>query len=303
MTSKIRGWGVALAAAALAGCATWSAPPVRSPSGAAQADRGLEQQASAFESFMRKAGGIDAGFSGPGAVAQALQVGAAHDPTELQAGMIAYAAVAALQEPRFVEGVRKAGRGDLARRIAAHPHLALALQGGEAAAARASGALARQAELLAVDGRKVKQASYSLQKHGWSKQQVPNAPARLARVKAISAAGYRPQAGDQAELYRAVADGGRRNGEPSAVVARGVALAALSVLGQEGRGRALMAEPRSGLCVRMAKLNLYQCLASAGPHYEDVYCLATHAMLEPASCVSDAAKAPRSPIQRASLRP
>ncbi|WP_334162038.1 hypothetical protein [Phenylobacterium sp.] len=300
MTSNIRGWGAALTAAALAGCATASAPPERSATGAARADRSIEAQASAFESFMRRAGGIDAGFSGPGAVAQALQVGAGHDPKELQAGMIAYAAVAALQEPRFVDAVRRAGRGDLARRLAADPQAALALPGSEAAAARAGGALARQGEALAADGRKVKQASYSLQKHGWSKQKVPNAPARLARVKAISQAGYRPQPGDQAQLYRAVSEGGRRGGAASPVVARGVALAALSVLGEEARGRALMNEPRSGMCVRMAKLNLYQCLASAGPHYEDVYCLATHAMLEPAGCVTDAVKPPKPGVQKAS---
>jgi hypothetical protein len=315
LLSNIRGWGVALAAAAapaviLGACASVgvgarvSAPrePERAPSGAARADRSLEQQASAFESFMRKAGGIDAGFSGPGAVASALQVGAGHEPKELQAGMIAYAAVAALQEPRFVDGVRKAGRADLARRLAADPQAAMAIPGAEAAAARASGALARQGEALAADGRRVKQASYTLQKQGWSKQTVPNAPARLARVKAISASGYRAQPGDQAQLYRAVADGGRRGGAASPVVQRGVALAALSVLGEPGRGRALMSEPKSGLCLRIAKLNLYQCLASAGPHYEDVYCLATHAMLEPAGCVTDAVKPAKSGVVKASYR-
>jgi hypothetical protein len=44
------------------------------------------------------------------------------------------------------------------------------------------------------------------------------------------------------------------------------------------------------MCVRLAKLNLYQCLASAGPHYEDIYCLAQHAMLEPAGCASEAVR-------------
>ncbi|HEY8616467.1 hypothetical protein [Phenylobacterium sp.] len=309
MTSNIGHWGLALATAAgcaaiLAGCASGGGrvsakAPERAPSGAARADRGLEGRASAFESFMRKAGAIDAGFSGPADVAAALQVGAGYDPQELQAGMVAYAAVAALQEPRFVDGVRRASRGDLARRIAADPAAALALPGAEAAAARAGGALARQGDALATDGRKVKQAAYSVQKHGWSKQKVVNAPARLARVKAISATGYRPAAGDQAQLYRAVADSGRRSGAPSPVIQRGVALAALSVLGEEGRGKALMSEARSGMCLKMAKLNLYQCLASAGPHYEDVYCLGVHAMLEPASCVTDAVKGPKAGVQKA----
>jgi hypothetical protein len=47
------------------------------------------------------------------------------------------------------------------------------------------------------------------------------------------------------------------------------------------------------MCLRMAKLNLYQCLASAGPHYEDIYCLGQHAMMETAQCVTEAVKPPR----------
>jgi hypothetical protein len=52
-----------------------------------------------------------------------------------------------------------------------------------------------------------------------------------------------------------------------------------------------MTEPRTGSCLHMAKLNLYQCLASAGPHYEDIFCLGQHAMIDPGQCVVDATKA------------
>ena len=53
---------------------------------------------------------------------------------------------------------------------------------------------------------------------------------------------------------------------------------------------------RNPRCIRreerlnLAKLNLYQCLAAAGPYYEDIYCLAQHAMLEPAGCATDAVR-------------
>jgi hypothetical protein len=67
-----------------------------------------------------------------------------------------------------------------------------------------------------------------------------------------------------------------------------VALAALSVLGEARQAHALMSEPRSASCLRMAKLNLYQCLASAGPHYEDIFCLGQHAMIDPGQCVVEA---------------
>ncbi len=124
----IQGLGLAAAIAALAGCST--APPARQPtahqaapaSPAAPAERNLAAQASAFEGYMRHAAGIDAGFSGPAQVAQALQTGAAYEPKGMEAGAIAYAAMAALQEPRFVAAVRAdRNRGDLAQRLAANP--------------------------------------------------------------------------------------------------------------------------------------------------------------------------------------
>ena len=91
----------------------------------------------------------------------------------------------------------------------------------------------------------------------------------------------------------ALAQGERRPGAPSPVVARGVALAALSVLGEDSRGRNLMSEPRTDSCLRLAKLMLYQCLASAGPHYEDIFCLGQHAMIDTGQCVVEATRAAR----------
>ena len=243
---------------------------------------------------MRHARGIDAGFSGPADVAQALQTGASHEPHELEAGMIAYAALAALQEPRFVAAVRaERDRGELARRLAADPEAALAIPGGEAAGARASGALYAQGASLSGEGEKVKHAAYSVQRQAWAKANVSDPAGRLSRVKRNSSESYRPSREDAGELRLALASSSqRRAGAPSAVVARGVALAALSVLGEDGRARALMSEPRTGSCLHMAKLNLYQCLASAGPHYEDIYCLGQHAMIETGQCVVAATRAP-----------
>jgi hypothetical protein len=307
---NFRGVGFAAAAIALslAGCATQDEQPRVSSAAPAQALPGgrMETDAMAFESFMRRARGIDPGFSSAEEVSQALQVGASHDPAQLEAGMVAYAAMAALQEPSFVSAVQRQGRsGDLASRLVADPAAALQLPGGEAAAARASAALARQGDGLADNGQRVKRAAYTVQHQAWSKTTVADPGGRLARVKRLSATSYRPAAGDAAQLQAAVAEGGRRGGSSSPVVARGVALAALSVMGQEGRGRALMSEPRSSSCLRMAKLNLYQCLASAGPQYEDIFCLGQHAMIDPGQCVAEAAHAPaprRMPVTRASYR-
>lgn len=280
----------------LTGCATDSAaPPKPGARSAAYVDVGLAGQASAFEAYTRRAAAIDPNFSGPGEISHALQVGAGYEPRQLDAGMIAYAAMAALQEPRFVEVVRSGGR-ELGRRIAYDPDSALDLPGGPAAAARATAALARRGEALNDAGLRVKKASYSVQHQTWSRARIANGP-QLSAAK--QAAGYRAEAGDHASLTAALAEGGRRGGS-SPVVNRGVAVAALTVLGQDAAARSLMNEPRSNDCLRTAKLMYHQCLAAAGTHYENIYCLGLHAMADPGQCIVDATKPPRS-VRRASL--
>lgn len=287
-----RATALACALAALAACAT--TPPARqassrTPADRPAADRQVEGRAQAFEAFMRRARGIDAHFAGPAEVSAGLTAGAGYDPQAMEAGMIAYAALAALEEPRFVAGVRQAARGrDLARQLTARPDLAGDLPGASAAAARAAAALSRQGEALGAGGRLVKTASYGIQRQAWARASVPDPRGRLQRVK--SQASYRPQPDDREQLYRALAQGGGRGGAASPVVQRAVALAALSVLGQADRGRSLMSEPKSGLCLKLAKLDFHQCLAAAGPYYEDIYCLGQHAMIDPGQCVAKAAQ-------------
>ena len=272
----------------LAGCATSSAPPPPPARQAAHAsgvfDVGLAGSASAFEAYTRRAAAIDDSFSGPGEISSGLLAGAGYDPRQLESGMIAYAALAAMQEPGFVAGVRAKGSA-LARRLAADPEAALDLPGADAAAGRANAARARRGEALAEAGARVRKASYSVQRQTWSRARISNS-SQLAAVKA--AAGYRAEGGDRARLASAVAEGGRRGGT-SPVVSRAVSVAALTVLGQDGAARSLMTEPRSSDCLRRAKLNFHQCLASAGPYYEDIYCLGVHAMSETAQCVTAAA--------------
>lgn len=291
---------LALAATmALAGCATGSAPQKGPPPKKGPyigVDGALASRASAFEAFTRKATAIDASFSGPGQIAERLRTAAGYEPKELEAGMIAYAALAAMQEPAFVAGVKAKGR-DVSRRLATDPAAALDLPGGQAAAQRANAALARRGEALADAGARVKKTSYSIQHQAWSRARLTNGPQRLAAVK--QAAGYRPEAADRARLTAAISEGGRRGGA-SPVVARGVALAALTVLGQDAAGRPLLSEMKSGQCLRTAKLNYHQCLAAAGTHYEDIYCLGVHAMRDPGQCVVDATK-PAKTMRRASL--
>lgn len=298
----IRGLSACAIVIVLAGCATSYAPP---PPRRAEAARpgpvitlgaSLAGPASAFEAYTRRAAAIDASFSGPGAIASGLIAGAGYDPRQLENGMIAYAALAALQEPAFVAGVRAHGR-DLARRLATDPDAALDLPGGPAAAARANAALSRRGEALADAGARVRKAAYSVQHQAWSRARISNGAQRLAAVKA--AASYRAEGGDRARLYSALSEDGRRGGA-SLVTSHAVAVAALTVLGQDGAAQPLMSEQKSSDCLRRAKLNFHQCLAAAGTHYEDIYCLGLHAMADPGQCVVDATR-PAHSIRRAGL--
>ncbi len=254
-------------------------------------DRALAASASAFESFTRKASDIDPAFKGAPQVRAGLQAGAAYEPRELEAGMVAYGAVAALQEEAFADGLRRAGPR-MARQIAYDPEAVLELPGAEAAAGRANAALRHRGEALSEAGEKVKKAAYTVQRQGWSKVRISGA-ARLSEVKRAGTAGYKPAQGDTARLFTAVSDGGRRGGM-SPIATRATAVAALKALGDERGAQALMADTGSGFCLRMAKLNYHQCLASAGTHYEDIFCLGTHAMMETGRCVADATRAGRS---------
>jgi hypothetical protein len=298
--------GVGLAGAvalALSGCAGESVhhSGYAAPTGRPALSR-LTAEASVFAAYMRRATAIDDRFSGPADVAQSLEAGASHEPRQLDEGMIAYAAVAALQEPRFVDGLkRERKRGALARRLAIDPAYALELPGGTAAAARASGALATQGEALHAQGLRVKRAAYTVQHQAWSQRKVENPRGRLAEVKRLSSEPYRAETGQTAQLYAAMTEAGRRAGPPGPAVVRGVAAAALSVLGEPGEARALLREPQSASCLWMAKLNLYQCLAAAGPQYEDIFCLGQHAMADTGQCVVEATRGGRT-ASRASWR-
>lgn len=278
--------------------------------------RDLVAAASAFETFTRTTSVIDAAFANPHAVMGAVRTAAAHDPQQLEAGMIAYGAMAALRDPVFVAGVRRvtsdpARRNALVGQLVATPEAAIELPGADSAAARVRAALLRQIEPMLANGVRVKQAAYDIQRQGWSRAMVGDARERLALVKRISSEAFAPSEDDANRLFQAISayNEPRAGTTPSPVVLRSLALAATALAGQADEAnsetvRPLLTEARSASCVRMAKLNLFQCMAVAGPHYEDIFCVSQHAMLEPGQCIASAAgaDAPMSSVQTAQAR-
>jgi hypothetical protein len=308
----VKPWaGIALAAALAAACA--EPPPVITPPPPAPPSVALSPKlvelASAYSYYMARATAITPDFADGEGVARSLREGAAYEPNQLAQGAIVYAAVSALQDKTFVDGVRQYAKDRETRQQVAYelmkdPRYVLGLPGVDSAAGLVVASLGGRAQALYNEGKAVKQAAYDIQRQPWSKQDVAGRDARLAGAKAISAA---PMSGDAAETARL---GQAATGAPvlgltgapvsrpyTPTVIRGLAIAALAALGEAGDAQVdtilgLAQEPNIGGCMRASKLNLYQCLAVARPNYEDVFCLGQHAMMDTGRCLIRASGLP-----------
>jgi len=273
------------------------------------------EQASAYRAYIARTAAISPAFSGGGDVAQGLKTGEAYEPQALLRGQIAYGALAALQAPEFVAGVRKfvgdpEQRRQVAYEVMKDPAYAVGFAGSAKAAGLVMGALQDDGRKLVDLGLSVKQAAYDVQRQGWSKGEVSGRDARLTLAKELSST---PGLGEVAETQRlqsAVTGAGQIAVSPAEaappytpVVVRALAVAALAALGYAddaslGQVMPMLAEPNAANCLNMSKLNLYQCLAVAKPHYEDVFCLGVHALTDTGRCLMKDAGA-ADPVQAA----
>ena len=260
------------------------------------------EMASAYRAYVDRAGTISPGFTGGGDVAQSLKLGAAYEPQSLLRGAIAYGAVVALQDPAFVAGVRKFAGDPEQRRTVAYeimkdPAYAVGFSGSASAAGLVMGALGADGQKLMTVGLSVKQAAYDVQHQAWSKGEVSGRDARLALAKDLSTTPGRGETDMTARLQSAVLGGSQMSLTPveaappyTSVVVHSLAVAALAALGYADEGNLgqvmpILAEPNSANCLNMSKLNLYQCLAVSKPHYEDVFCLGQHILMDTGRCL------------------
>ena len=271
------------------------------PPGQITLPRGVVEAASAYEVYQRNTAAIPAAFHNGEAINRAMTVGEAYQPEQMEEGLIAYTAMIALEDASFVRGVRASARGpemaaQEADALLADPAAVTSFPGASEAAALAGAVLREEGGQLLAAGQAVKQSAYDVQREGWSKQIAPDQPARLAMAKSLSSSAVIPSPDQVSYLMRTAAEfQGRRGPEEGAraamtpAVERGLTLAALAVLGQAGDERrleGLWADRQAAGCMRMAKLNLYQCLAVAGPHYENIFCLGQHAMMDTGQCIA-----------------
>lgn len=298
------------------------AAPDAQPAQVAQADPGprvavarrIVDAAGAFDGYMHRTARINVTFTSGDSVARAVELGSVFEPKQLEEGAIAYAALTALQDPAFVEAVREVGQDPSARdtlvgRLVDHPEAVLETAAARRAATRVSLVLGKIGMDMLAAGAAVRQASYDLQSQPWSKQAIATPDQRLARIEAESATPVSLAPSDTQQLIsglvaqRSQADGSGEASSVTPVVARGLALAALAILGmagddQEQQIAPLLTDARDAQCIRMARLNDLQCLSVAGPQYEDLFCLGNHAMMDSGRCIASAAGVSDSELRR-----
>lgn len=276
-------------------------PPVLLP-------RSVVELASVYEAYIQQTAAISPGFTGGDTVAESLKTAEHYQSEQFQKGQTAYGAIVALQDKTFVASLREFAkdpqqRAQVANALMADPSYATSFKGADSAAGLVIGAFSDQGQKLIATGRQIHQAAYDVQHQSWSKADVPDRPGRLALAKSIS---DQPQPAVEVSTLRLQqnASGAEAMGVAAppapppytSLVARALALAAMAAIGEGGdeytpQLTALLADPTEGQCLHLAKLNLYQCLSVAKPHYEDVFCLGQHAVGETGQCVMKGAVA------------
>lgn len=258
--------------------------------------------ASVYIAYVDRASTVSPNFTDGKAIAASLRDTEAYELRQMQEGMTAYAAIVALQDSTFVASVRAFGadprqRAQVADALMADPRYATVFTGADSAAGLIITALSEQGQRVLDTGKRVKQAAYDVQHQKWSVQFVPDRDGRLALAKSLSDQRLAPPPEEQARLQLAstgatplMISGSPNAGPYSAMVQRALAVAALAALGNGSEEysdqlMALLDEPDEQDCLHSAKLNLYQCLAVAKPHYEDVFCMGQHVLMDTGQCI------------------
>jgi hypothetical protein len=268
----------------------------------------VAESASIYVAFTRDVATMQGGFNDPEAIQAALRRGTAYDPAQLSRGLVAYAAIVALQSPEFVQGVRqyavdRTTREQLAAHITADPRWASHLPGADAGAGLIMAVLRTDIDALSRAADSIENDAYAIQsdaRRSWGVTQVVGRENRLADAKARSALPMSPSSPDAARLLAAAHGGAglglssdrRREPPYPPVVERALAIAALAALGEAGdtaRTDSLQNDPVSQTCLAESKLNLFQCLAASRPSYEDVFCLGRHIVRDISTCTRGAA--------------
>lgn len=267
---------------------------------------GVTESAAVYLAYIQDVASISPTFADGGEIRNSMIRANTWEPTQLSRGLVAYSAIVALQSPEFVRGVRGLAssveaRDALIRQIIADPAYAAQLPGADAAAGLIAANVGGQGQSAYAAGAAVKQSAYDIQLQRWSTQHITDRDERLVSLQALGETNV-PFNVDSVATLQQAALAGQGLGVTAAqasppytpAVVRALGLAALAALGQAGEDsrtytESLLTEPTSQDCLRFNKLMVLQCLAASRPHYEEVFCLGQHIIMDMAQCVIDSA--------------
>ena len=204
-------------AVTLAGCATDAPPPPPPPPPAPAGPpvalaASVSDAAAVYVDYIAHARAMQSTFADGQVVQARLQEGASYEPAQLSRGVVAYAAIVAMQEPSFRSSLRaytsdEAVRSDLARRLMSDPGYAASLPSASIAARRVILALSSDGQSVYNSGAGVKRAAYDVQRQKWSKEVIADRDSRLNQAKQNSVALRSVQSDESARLLAAALSG------------------------------------------------------------------------------------------------
>jgi len=244
-----------------------------------------------------------------------------YDGDRLVDAQIAYAALVAAQHPEFIDAVRAVadyyGTETARAALTNDPVYVTGFMGADRAQASVVGALEEDAQSIRTVGDRYRQEAYTLQNETWAARRARDREDRLAaletaserldvqfrlapdatesesglptRLGAASALGdSRPPAGAPALPELSVTVGEQQMEPDERRVGRMLAVAALQSI-EDGDMTTLdrmLAEPSVERCINWARLTMAQCVAAGHFKYEDSFCIAEHALMDVADCLT-----------------
>ncbi|MCR9127948.1 MAG: hypothetical protein NXI12_00355 [Alphaproteobacteria bacterium] len=244
-----------------------------------------------------------------------------YDGDRLVDAQIAYAALVAAQHPEFIDAVRAVadyyGTETARAALTNDPVYVTGFMGADVASASVVGALEEDAQSIRGVGDRYRQEAYALQNETWAARRARDREDRLAaletaserldvqfrlapeagqtesgtptRLGAASALGdNRPPAGVPALPELSVTVGEQQLEPDERRVGRMLAVAALQSI-EDGDMTTLdrmLAEPSVERCINWARLTMAQCVAAGHFKYEDSFCIAEHALMDVADCLT-----------------
>ena len=318
--------GIALALAALMGCASASASGASGKTKAEAMDTRaheiLEDRAARYVHLRADIADIEAiSMSSAGVMRDAHNRLGSYDPKELGSSWVAYAALVAADTPSFSDAIEaatksKKGRAAFLQRLRDDPASIGQIDGAQDAIDAIRAVAARDATRINQLGDRFIADAYSMQNTAWAKAKIPQdgsarlrastayaaerswTPLRVATKQQTKAGNTKPNLSGDATwtpAWSATSTPPSEAAKTGTLMVRALVLAARYTVGdlQQEQVDTYATAKKSERCFTNAKLNLNQCIAATRTPYEEAFCLGEHALNDVSRCVGWVANAGR----------